>query len=148
MLELHDIGRRFDRVSGIHVSSSLSSRDRDVNWKDERLMLTKLLDANVFDHVPGRLGHQGFLDLSADPFSENELDVAKLKRYCLRFGVQYGHLQRGLYSRLYPVPLSCPPSSRPLSANPIALAVRPTVQFCYCRDSTLVDPVLYCRRLQ
>lgn len=115
LLNLHDIGRHFDRVSGITGRSSVT--DTDIN-KDETKMLGQLLQARVFSNIPGRLGHQGFLDLSADPFSEKELDLANLKRYCLRWGAQYSELQRGVYSRLYPIPRQASVSSLPVRVVP------------------------------
>ncbi len=74
LLELHDIGRQFDSSSGLSSASSYNTLSDFVNEKDERLMLTKLLEANVFERRRGRLGHQGFLGLSADPFAAGEVD--------------------------------------------------------------------------
>ena len=137
LLNLHDIGRHFDRVSGITGRSSVT--DTDIN-KDETKMLGQLLQARVFSNIPGRLGHQGFLDLSADPFSEKELDLANLKRYCLRWGAQYSELQRGVYSRLYPIPRQASVSSLPVRVVPT-----PRPSFCTCDDNTRPRPVIRCR---
>ena len=97
---LYDLGRSFDRVSGVPQPRRYIDRD-SVNVEDERIMLAQLLAADVFAVIPGR-HHPDFAGIHANPFAD--VDQVKLRKYVLEWGETYAEWQFAGYSRLYPIP--------------------------------------------
>jgi hypothetical protein len=138
LLELHDIGRKFDSHSGLSSSSSFNSTSDYINDKDERIMLKALLEADVFTFHAGRPGHQGFHGLSKDPFCPEEVNPEDLARYVKSWGNRYAELQRGLYSRLYRLRQTPqPPQSAP-GRSGLGEKV------CYCKQVLGNEAVEFC----